>query len=105
MAERDEKIAELERQIADATKAVEPAEAMARQIEELRATSDNERCELELKLMGVRSVTAAKELLTEHDGDVAELKNTEPWLSVETTPTGEGIGLSPQVPPKYPTKT
>ena len=49
LAERDEKIAELERQIADAAKTVESAEALAKQIEELKAASDAERCEFELR--------------------------------------------------------
>ncbi len=52
LAERDEKIAELERQIADAAKTVESAEALAKQVEELKAASDAERCEFELRLTG-----------------------------------------------------
>lgn len=49
LAERDEKIAELESQMADAAKTVESAEALAKQIEELKAASDAERCEFELR--------------------------------------------------------
>lgn len=45
LADRDKKIAELERQIADAAKTVESAQALARQIEELKAASDAERVE------------------------------------------------------------
>lgn len=80
LAERDEKIAELEAQIAEAAKTVESTEALAKQIEELKAASDAERCEFELRLAGAHNVTAAKALLAEHDGDVAKLKAAEPWL-------------------------
>lgn len=48
LAERDERIAEFERQITEAVKTVESAEALVKQIEELKAASDAERCEFEL---------------------------------------------------------
>lgn len=34
----------------------------------------------ELQLAGARNVKAAKALLSEHDGDIAALKASEPWL-------------------------
>lgn len=80
LAERDQKIAELERQVTEASKTVESAEKLAKQIEELRAASEEERVGFELRLAGARSVTAARALLAEHDGDVAKLKEAEPWL-------------------------
>lgn len=43
LAERDQKIADLERQVVEASKTVESAEALAKQIEELKAASDEER--------------------------------------------------------------
>lgn len=95
LAERDEKIAELERQIADAAKTVESAEALAKQIEELKAASDAERCEFELRLAGARNVTAAKALLAEHDGDVTKLKAAESWLFSAPAPQGGSTGLEP----------
>lgn len=48
LAERDEKIAELDAQIAEAAKTVESTGVLAKQIEELKAASDAERCEFEL---------------------------------------------------------
>lgn len=95
LAERDEKIAELEAQIAEAAKTAESAEALAKQIEDLKAASDAERCEFELRLAGARNVTAAKALLAEHDGDVAKLKAAEPWLFSDPAPQGGSTGLEP----------
>lgn len=43
LADRDKKIAELEAQVADAAKTVESANALAEQIEELKAVTDAER--------------------------------------------------------------
>lgn len=95
LAERDEKIAELEAQVAEASKTVESAEALARQIEELRAASEEERVGFELRLAGARSVTAARALLAEHGGDVAALKEAEPWLLSDAKPEGGATGLEP----------
>lgn len=39
-----------------------------------------QRVAYELRLAGARNVTAAKALLSEHDGDVNALKEAEPWL-------------------------
>lgn len=50
LAERDQRIADLERQVAEASKTVESAEALAKQIEELKAASDEERVGFELRL-------------------------------------------------------
>lgn len=95
LAERDEKIAELEARVAEASKTVEPAEALARQIEELRAASEEERVGFELRLAGARSVTAARALLAEHSGDVAALREAEPWLFSDSKPEGGTTGLEP----------
>ena len=45
--------------MAEVSKTVEPAEALAKQIEELKASTDEERVGFELRLAGARSVTAA----------------------------------------------
>lgn len=95
LAERDRKIAELERQVAEASKTVESAEALAKQIEELKASADEERVGFELGLAGTRSVTAARALLAEHGGDVAKLKEAEPWLFSDPAPQGGATGLEP----------
>lgn len=95
LAERDQKIAELEAQVAEASKTVDSAEALARQIEELKASADEERVGFELRLAGARSVTAARALLAEHGGDVAALKGAEPWLFSDPAPQGGSTGLEP----------
>ena len=94
LADRDKKIAELEAQIADAAKTVESANALAKQIEELKAATDAERVGYELKLAGCRSVRAGRVLLADHEGDMAALKKAEPWLFGDV-PGGGATGLEP----------
>ena len=94
LADRDKKIAELEAQIADAAKTVESANALAKQIEELKAATDAERVGYELKLAGCRSVRAGRVLLADHEGDMAAFKKAEPWLFGDT-PGGGATGLEP----------
>ena len=85
LVDRDKKIAELEAQIADAAKTVESANALAKQIEELKAATDAERVGYELKLAGCRSVRAGRVLLADHEGDMAALRKAEPWLLLMPT--------------------
>ena len=94
LVDRDKKIAELEAQIADAAKTVESANALAKQIEELKEATDAERIGYELKLAGCRSVRAGRVLLADHKGDMAALKKAEPWLFGETV-GGGATGLEP----------
>ena len=94
LADRDKKIAELEARIADAAKTVESANALAKQIEELKAATDAERVGYELKLAGCRSVRAGRVLLADHEGDMAALKKAEPWLFGDAVGTG-ATGLEP----------
>ena len=94
LADRDKKIAELEAQIADAAKTVESANALAKQIEELKAATDAERVGYELRLAGCRSVRAGRVLLADHEGDMAALKKAEPWLFGDA-PGGGATGLEP----------
>ena len=94
LADRDKKIAELEARIADAAKTVESANALAKQIEELKAATDAERVGYELRLAGCRSVRAGRVLLAEHEGDMAALKKAEPWLFGGAVGTG-ATGLEP----------
>lgn len=94
LADRDRKIAELEGQIAEAAKSVESANALTEQIEQLKASADEERIGFELKLAGARNVTAAKALLGEHGNDVAKLKAAEPWLFADGAGSGAS-GLEP----------
>ena len=94
LVDRDKKIAELEAQIADAAKTVESANALAKQIEELKEATDAERIGYELKLAGCRSVRAGRVLLADHKGDMAALKKAEPWLFGDAVGSG-ATGLEP----------
>ena len=96
LAERDAKISALEGQIAAAAKSAEAAEALAKQIEEMKAANVAEREGYELKLAGCRSVRAGRVLLAEHDGDMEALRKAEPWLFGDAGGTGGGAtGLEP----------
>ena len=96
LAERDAKISALEGQIAAAAKSAEAAEALAKQIEEMKAANEAEREGYELKLAGCRSVRAGRVLLAEHDGDMEALRKAEPWLFGDAGGTGGGAtGLEP----------
>lgn len=74
LAKRDERIAEFEAQVADASASKEAAEALRGEIEAVKTAATDERVEYELCLVGARSVTAAKALLADHGGDVVALK-------------------------------
>lgn len=74
LAERDVKIAEMEGAIAEA------AEKLRAEMDEPRRQGDEQRIGFELQMAGCRSVKAARALLDEHGGDVAALKEAEPWL-------------------------
>lgn len=80
IAERDEKIASLEAQVAEAAKNAETAEQLRGEIAELKAQGENDRIDFRLQLAGVRNVKAARALLADHDNDVDKLKEAEPWL-------------------------
>ena len=80
LAERDARIAELEGEIAEAAKTAEGAEALRKEMDELRRKGDEERVGFELQLAGARNVKAARALLADHDNDVEKLKAAEPWL-------------------------
>ena len=80
IAERDEKIASLEVQVAEAAKNAETAEQLRGEIAELKAQGESDRIDFKLQLAGVRNVKAARALLSDHDNDVDRLKEAEPWL-------------------------
>ena len=92
---QDERIRELESQVAEAARSREAADKLAAEIERLRADAAEERVGYELRLAGARSVVAARALLGEHSGDVAALKAAEPWLFEDGKPTGGTTGLEP----------
>ncbi len=90
VAERDEKIAALEAQVAKAAKNAETAEQLRREIAELKAQGESDRIDFRLQLAGVRNVKAARAILADHGGDVDALKEAEPWLFVGTPAKQQG---------------
>ena len=80
LKERDARIAELEGEIAEAAKTAEGAEALRKEMDELRRRGDEERVGFELQLAGARNVKAARALLADYDDDIEKLKAAEPWL-------------------------
>lgn len=80
VTERDEKIAALEAQVAEAAKNAETAERLRSEIAELKAQGESDRIDFRLQLAGVRNVKAARAVLDDHGGDVDALKEAEPWL-------------------------
>ncbi|ERL10187.1 hypothetical protein HMPREF1316_2146 [Olsenella profusa F0195] len=90
IAERDEKIASLEAQVAEAAKNAETAEQLRGEIAELKAQGESDRIDFRLKLAGVRNVKAARALLSDHGNDVDKLKEAEPWLFEATGKHAKG---------------
>lgn len=90
IAERDEKIASLEAQVAEAAKSAEAAEQLRGEIAELKAQGESDRIDFRLKLAGVRNVKAARALLSDHGNDVDKLKEAEPWLFEATGKHAKG---------------
>lgn len=90
VAERDEKIASLEAQVAEAAKNAETAERLRGEIAELKAQGESDRIDFRLQLAGVRNVKAARAVLADHGGDVDALKEAEPWLFADVMDVEEG---------------
>lgn len=80
LKERDARIAELEGEIAEAAKTAEGAEALRKEMDELRRRGDEERVGFELQIAGARNVKAARALLPDYENDIDKLKAAEPWL-------------------------
>ena len=90
VAERDEKIASLEAQVAEAAKNAETAERLRGEIAELKAQGESDRIDFRLQLAGVRNVKAARAVLEDHGGDVDTLKEAEPWLFADVPAKQQG---------------
>ena len=80
LRERDERIAAFEGEIAEVAKTAESAEALRKEMDELRRQGEEQRIGFELQMAGARNVKAAKALLADYEGDVEKLKAAEPWL-------------------------
>lgn len=93
---KDVEIEALQAKVAEAAKTAEATERLGKEIADLKARLADERTEFALRSAGARSVTAAKALLAEHDGDVAALVKAEPWLFDAGGPgKGGATGLEP----------
>lgn len=93
---KDAEIEALQAKVAEAAKTAEATERLGKEIADLKARLADERTEFALRSAGARSVTAAKALLAEHDGDVAALAKAEPWLFETKGPSqGGATGLEP----------
>ena len=90
IAERNERIAALEQQVADAAKNAEAAEILRGEIAELKAQGESDRIDFRLQLAGVRNVKAARAVLGDHGGDVDALKEAEPWLFTDAPARQQG---------------
>lgn len=90
IAERDEKIAALEAQMAEAAKNAEAAEALRGEIAELKAQGESDRIDFKLQLAGVRNIKAARAVLDDHGGDIDKLKAEEPWLFADAPAPQQG---------------
>lgn len=96
LADQAKQIADLEKQVADAAKTAETAQALTKQIEDMKAEAEAERLDFKLTLAGCRSVRAGKALLEEHGGDIDALKAAEPWLFADEPSQKQGkTGLEP----------
>ena len=94
VAERDEKIASLEAQVAEAAKNGETAEQLRGEIAELKTQGEIDRIDFRLQLASVRKVKAARALLSDHGNDVDKLKEAEPWLFEATGKHAKGGNTS-----------
>ena len=92
IAERDERIAALKAQVADAAKNAEAAEAAARRDRRAKAQGESDRIDPQLQFAGVRNVKAARAILADCGGDVDALKEAEPWLFADAPPSSRAGG-------------
>ncbi len=92
---KDAEIEALQAKVAEAAKTAEATERLGKEIADLKARLADERTEFALRSAGARSVTAAKALLAEHDGNVEALAKAEPWLFSAASAEGGTTGLEP----------
>lgn len=98
LRERDERIAALEGEIAEAARTAESAERLRKEMDELRRQGEEQRVGFELQMAGARNVKAARALLGDYDNDIEKLKAAESWLfSAPAAPTPTGATGLPSV--------
>lgn len=93
--ERDERIAALEAQVAEAARTEKAASELREQIEALKAEMADRDEDHALEMAGCRSAKAAKALLADYGGDVAALKAAQPWMFEPEKRQQGATGLPP----------
>lgn len=88
--ERDKKIAELEAELAEAAETKEGREKLEKQLADFKAEMADKDTSHALEMAGCVDVKAAKARLADFDGDVAELKESCPYLFGEGKPKQSG---------------
>lgn len=94
LAQRDQKIAELQAKL---DKAAEDAAALAEvkaEINQVKQDAADERQNWELEKAGCRDIETAKAVIANYQGDVQALKDAKPWLFEGDKPKGT-TGLKP----------
>lgn len=87
-------IKELQAQIAEQAKTEAGREEMGKRIAELEKKLEEEAVNHRLEMASCRNLKAARALLEDYDGDVAKMKESEPWLFEDAKPTGS-TGVKP----------
>ena len=80
MKAKDDQIAQLTKQLEEATGKAESGAKALKEIEELKAQLADKEVSTSLKLAGCVNEKAAKALLDDYEGDVAKLKEACPYL-------------------------
>ena len=82
LAQYEKRIAELESQVAEAARSKEAEARLTAEIEALRKDQAEQQVDFSLERAGAHNVKAARALLDDYEGDVAKLKEAQPWLFV-----------------------
>lgn len=94
--ERDDRIAELEAQVAEAAKTEEGRKEMQEKIEELKQTISDDRVNFELEKAGCLNTKAARAILDDYEGDVDKLKQACPYLFSDGAKKTGSTGVKPE---------
>lgn len=98
IAERDNQIADLQKQLAAATNDAEERAKIAAGLEEVKQKLADDRQTFELEKAGCIDIESAKAVIGNYQGDIAGLKESKPWLFQSDKPKG-ATGLKPVAPP------
>lgn len=88
LAAKDKEIEDLRTQIAQGADTKEGREKLQKQVDNLKADMANKETTYKLELAGCKNAKAGKALLEDHGGDIAKLKEAEPWLFEGEKKTG-----------------